>query len=323
MNETTVKPSSTTHVVVGAGTVGAHLAGLLTDAGHDVVVVTRSVTAAPDSRVRRVAIDAADTDALLAAVPNAVAIYNCVNPPYHQWEQQWPPLARSFERYAEVTGAVLVTCSNLYGYGPVDSPMTESVPLAATGTKGRVRAAMWAQAKALHDAGRIRTTEVRGSDYLAAGTQSRLGDRVVPRLIAGKKVQLAGSLDQPHTWTSPLDVARLMVIVASDRQAWGRAWHVPSHEPRTQRQVVRDLATAIAVPDFTVTSVPKALLWMVGLVNPVVRGLRETGYQMERPYILDDTAARTTFAMQPSPWNEIVAATVAPYDTATKVAVPT
>ncbi len=68
--------------------------------------------------------------------PDAAVIYNCVNPPYDRWVELWPPMAQAFLDYAERTGAVLATCSNLYGYGPVDVPMTEDLPLAATGDEG-------------------------------------------------------------------------------------------------------------------------------------------------------------------------------------------
>ena len=51
--------------------------------------------------------------------------------------------------------------------------MTEDLPDAASGTKGAVRAQMWAEAKARHDAGQIRAVEVRGSDYLGPDVTER------------------------------------------------------------------------------------------------------------------------------------------------------
>ena len=151
---------------------------------------------------------------------------------------------------------MLATVSNLYGYGPVDVPMTEDLPLAATGEKAQIRVRMWQDAKAANDAGRIRATEVRGSDYICPGAQSMLGDRVMPRILAGKSVQLLGDVDQPHSWTAPIDVARTLITVAADPRGWGRAWHVPSNAPRTQRQAVGDLAAAAGVPAVKVSTVP-------------------------------------------------------------------
>ena len=204
------------HLVVGAGTVGGALAELLADDGKEVILATRSGSGPKHANIKLVSADASNVTSLLAAAPSAAAIYNCVNPPYHQWAKLWPPLAASFVAYAEKTGAVLVTCSNLYGYGPVDVPMTESLPLNATGVNGKVRASMWIEAKAMHDAGIIKATEVRGSDYVSASDQSRVGARVLPKVLAGKPAQVLGAIDLKHTWTYPLDVARLMKIVASD-----------------------------------------------------------------------------------------------------------
>lgn len=296
-----------THLVVGAGPVGSEVARLLADDGQDVVVVTRHGSGPDLPGVRLVATDAASVDALLLAAPEASAIYNCANPEYHRWAQDWPPLANAMLAYAERTGAVLAICSNLYGYGPVSGPMSEALPFAATGTKGRVRAQMWLDAKAAHDAGRIRATEVRGSDYICANDNSLIGSsRVVPRILGGKSVSLIGSVNAEHTWTAPADAARLLVTVAAAERGWGRAWHVPSNAPRTQRQVVDDLADTAGVPHVPVKSLPGAMVKLLGLFSPAIRELSETAYQRDRPFVVDDSAARVTFGLEPTPWGEIL-----------------
>ena len=308
-----ITPTAGTHLVVGAGAVGSALATTLADAGAEVVLVSRSGRGPADGRIRRVAADASSVDALLAACPDAVVVYNAVNPEYTRWPQDWPPMAAAFLAYAERTGAVLAVVSNLYGYGPVDGAMTEDLPLAATGEKAQVRVRMWREQKAAHDAGRIRMVEVRGSDYICPGEQSMLGDRVMPRLLAGRSVQLVGDIDQPHTWTAPVDVARTLVTAAATSAALGRAWHVPSNPPRSQREAVRDLAAAAGLPAPKVGRVPTPVLWGLGLVQPVIRELRETDYQRERPYLLDDSAARRELGLEPTPWADLLAGMVAHY----------
>lgn len=313
MSNLSIAPAAGTHLVVGAGEVGSAVALLLAGAGVDVVLASRSGRGPDHPGVRRVAVDASSVEALLAVAPEAVVVYNCVNPEYSRWPIDWPPMAAAFRSYAEQTGAVLATVSNLYGYGPVDVPMVETLPLAATGTKARVRVAMWQDDLAASDAGRIRVTEVRGSDYVCPGAQSMLGERVTPRILAGKNVQLLGDLDQPHTWTAPIDVARTLITVAADPRGWGRAWHVPSNPPRSQRQAVGDIAAVAGVPAVKASSVPGIVLWGLGLVNPLMRELKETDYQRDRPYLLDDTAARETFGIEPTPWSEVLEALVAHY----------
>jgi nucleoside-diphosphate-sugar epimerase len=318
MTALTITPG--THLVVGAGEVGSSTATLLAEAGADVVLVSRSGRGPVHAAICRVAADAASVSALLAAAPQAAVIYNCVNPVYTRWEEDWPPMAAAFLEYAERTGAVLAVVSNLYGYGPVDVPMTEDLPLVATGHKAAVRIQMWRDQIAAHEAGRIRMTEVRGSDYLCPGEQSMFGDRVMPRLLAGKGVQLIGDLDAPHTWTAPVDMARTLITAANDPRGHGRAWHVPSNAPRSQREVIADLASVVGGDRVKVSAVPSPVLRAVGLFQPMLRELRETDYQRTRPYIVDDRAARETFGLTPTPWSDLVAAQVAAYQTRTAAA---
>jgi nucleoside-diphosphate-sugar epimerase len=165
---------------------------------------------------------------------------------------------------------------------------------------------MWLDAKALHDAGRIKATEVRGSDYVCAGEQSRVGLRVLPKILAGKPAQVLGDIDVKHTWTYPLDVARLMQIVATDSKAWGKAWHVPSNEPKTQQELVSELAAVAGIKNPKLSSVPNVMWNLLALFNPLMKALKETAYQMQRTYILDDSAARKVFGMQPTSWKQIL-----------------
>jgi nucleoside-diphosphate-sugar epimerase len=172
---------------------------------------------------------------------------------------------------------------------------------------------MFADALEAHRSGRVRMTEVRSSDYVGPGAESHLGERVVPRVLAGKRASVIGSADQPHTWTYTEDVARLLVTVARDERAWGRAWHVPSNTPRTQREAIADLARVAGMPPVKVGTLPNALLRALGLVNPTMRELQETLYQFERPFVMSSVDAETTFGLRPTPWDDVLAETLRSY----------
>ncbi len=176
------------HVVVGAGPVGRHVAAHLADRGEEVVVVTRSGRDTGQPGVRHEALDASDARALTRVTEGAAALYNCANPgDYTQWERVWPPLADALLTTAERTGAVYGITGNLYPYGPVDGPMHEDLPDAATDHKGVLRARMWADARAAHEAGRLRAVEVRGSDYVGPGIgQNGHVTRVLPPPCRGR-----------------------------------------------------------------------------------------------------------------------------------------
>lgn len=295
------------HIVVGAGPVGRHVAQLLAERGSDVTVVTRSGTSTGIDGVKHDKVDASDATQLSAVADGAAVLYNCANPgDYTTWTTVWPPLAASFLEAAERSGAVLAITGNLYPYGPVAGPMIEGLPDAARDTKGILRTKIWADAKAAHEAGRLRAVEVRGSDYVGTG----VGDnghvtRVVPSAMEGKHVRVIGDANQPHTWTDVLDVARTLVAAGEDETAHGRIWHVPSNAPRTQKEAINDVLAAAGKPPIKVTAVPGFILTAASTFVPLMREVRDMSYQFTSPYILDSQAARTHFGVDPTPWDEV------------------
>ena len=190
--------------------------------------------------------------------------------------------------------------------------MTEEAPLAAAGTKGRVRVQMWRDALAAHEAGRVRAAEVRASDFYGPDVvNAMLGERALRRMVDGKSVQLLGNVDALHSVTYVPDVARKLITVASDERAWGRAWHVPTVTALTQGDTVRAIARAAGVPEPKVVAAPRAVLTLAGLVVPTVRELRETLHQFEHDWVIDSSLAERTFGLTPTPLADGAHATIA------------
>jgi nucleoside-diphosphate-sugar epimerase len=295
------------HLIVGAGPVGRHVAELLAGRGSEVLVATRSGTDTGIDGVVHLRLDASDADALSAAAEGVSVLYNCANPAdYTTWEEFWPPLAASLLTAAERSGAVYAITGNLYPYGPVDGPMREGMPDAATEHKGILRAKMWADAKSAHDAGRVRAVEVRGSDYVGKGVGGNGHiSRQVPGALKGKRAWVIGRKDLPHTFTDVLDTARMLIAAAEDESAHGRIWHVPSNAPRTQEQALTEVLASVGKPPVGVSAIPAPVFAATSWFSPLVRELRQLTYQWTRPYILDDSAARAHFGIEPTPWDEV------------------
>ena len=289
------------HVVIGSGPVGTRTAQLLAQAGSHVRVLTRSGGGPEHPLIERVAADAADLTAMRRHTTGATVIYNCANPAYTRWDTDWPPIAAALLGAAASTGAVLATVSNLYGYGRVEGPMGPDTPLDPCDHKGEVRVRMWHDALAAHDAGRVRVVEVRASDYADAGAGSHLA-RNAPAVLAGRRARVLGSADQPHSWTTTHDTARLLVQLAEDENAHGRAWIVPSAPPRTQREALGDIALAAGAPRPRISVLGPWALRTVGLVVPMVRELSGTAYQVTAPFVVDDAATRRHVGWEAEAW---------------------
>jgi nucleoside-diphosphate-sugar epimerase len=308
----------TLHVIVGKGPIGSTTAQQLLEDGAQVRVLSRSGAPAPDdlrslADADHVAVDASDAEALSRACAGADVVYNCVNPAYHRWATDWPPVADALLTAAETHDAVLVTAANLYVYGPVRGTMTERTPLRSTDTKGRVRAAMWEQALARHEAGRVRATEVRASDYLGprALVTSHVGERLLAPVLAQKTVRPVGDVDQQHSWTYLPDLARALVAAGATEAAWGSPWHAPSPPPRTYREVAESVARAAGVASPRISPLPMWAVGAVGVVNPMMREIHRIGYQFTEPFVMGSTESEQVLGVAPTDWDEIVSATLA------------
>jgi len=303
------------HTIVGAGAVGTGTAIELADAGHEVRLITRSGGGPEHPHIERVAADASDASRLTELAAGAHALYNCANPPYHQWATGWPPLSASFLSAAEATHARLVTMSNLYGFARGTNPMRATDELAPFTRKGTIRSTMWHDAQRAHQEGRVRCTEARASDYVGPGLgeTSHLGDRMVPRLLAGKRVSLIGPADVIHSWTYIGDVCRTLATLGTDDRALGRAWHVPTLPPRTAAAMIDAMAKQAGVSVPPISRIPRAALTIGGIFSPVIRELREVAYQFDEPFVIDATDTAETFALSPTPLDVQIRETLRSY----------
>jgi nucleoside-diphosphate-sugar epimerase len=217
---------------------------------------------------------------------------------------------------AERNGALLVSLENLYGYGPAGGrPMTEDLPLAATGVKGRARAAMTAELLAAADAGRVRIAIGRAADFFGPGVTagSVLGERVFGNALAGRRAFI-GNPGLRHTYSYVPDIAAGLATLGTDERAAGQVWHLPGPATGTTRALL-DLVAGQVGHQVGVRSLPKSALRALGLVNPMLRELAETYYQFGEPFVLDTSKYQAAFGAAGTPLPDAIAATLAWYRT--------
>src|ERR1039458_8713999 len=261
-------------VVFGFRQGGSGLAARLAGLGLPVRVVSRSRPSGLVDGVDWRAADATDAEAATNAARGALVLYQCLNAPYTDWPERFPPLQRGVLAAAERNGALLVSLQKIYGYGSTGGkPMTEDLPLAATTVKGRTRVAMTQELLGAADAGRVRIAIGRASDFFGAGvTESSLGERVFANAIAGKRADFIGNPNLPHTYSYVPDMAAGLATLGTDERAVGGVWHLPGPETVTTRQLLELVAGNVGHP-VGVRSVPKLAVRALGLFNPMMREL--------------------------------------------------
>jgi nucleoside-diphosphate-sugar epimerase len=175
---------------------------------------------------------------------------------------------------------------------------------------------MWEEALAAHEAGRVRVTEARAADFVGPQVPPEHSHlvRQLPALRRGRRAWVVGDPDAPRSWAYLPDVAATLATLGTDERALGRAWHVPSAPPRSQRQALTDLAAAMSspahpAPAARVSRIPWPLLRGIGLVSPVVREVVDVRHQFDQEYVIDATATTATFGLTATPWDEVVTAT--------------
>jgi len=104
----------------------------------------------------------------------------------------------------------------------------------------------------------------------------------------------------------------MLARAATDPEMPGRARHVPSAPAVSVRELARMLLRAAGRDDEPrLRSMPASLLRVLGWFSPVMRAIGQTSYQMEAPFICDDTDTRDLLGETHTPLEETLAGMVA------------
>ena len=75
----------------------------------------------------------------------------------------------------------------------------------------------------------------------------------------------------------------------------------------TRPELLAEVASAAGLPMVRIAPLGRLGIRAVGMVMPSMRPMADTFYQFDRPFVVDDRAAREAFGIAPTPWAELVA----------------
>jgi len=301
------------HVIFGTAALGSAVMRQLVKKGQRVRMVSRSGRADLPAGVESVRGDASDPASVKAASQGAYAVYYCAAPDYTKWASLYPPMQRAMIEGVGAAGAKLISPESVYMYGPVDGTMTEDSPHTPTARKGRIRAELARMLLDAHAKGTVRAAIGRAPDFYGpeAVVTTIYGDRIFYPALQGKRVDVQGKVDLPHTFIYVDDFAKGLVTLAERDEALGQAWHLPCAPTLTQRELLTMIFEEAGHP-LKFREAPALLFKILGIFVPIMKELDEMQYQWQRPYVFGfDKFAKAFGAGDVTPHRDAVRETVA------------
>ena len=303
-------------VIFGTGPVGQAVARELVKRGKIVKMINRGgkrPSGVPES-VMVVAGDLFDAGVAKDLAQGAGVVYQCTNPPYDKWPEQFPSLQANTLEAAASTGAKYIVTDNLYMYGDTNGqPIREDLPYNAHTKKGKVRAQMAEAVMAAHRSGKVRVAVARASDFYGpAALESAAGDRMFGYAVQDKAASVVGDLDALHTYTYIEDFGKTLAILGERDEALGQVWHVPNAQTLTTRQFITLIFEELQQPP-KMSAMGKTMLRIGGIFIPAAREVIEMTYEFEKPFVVDSSKFTKTFGPQGTPVREAIKTSVAWY----------
>ena len=302
------------HVIFGTGALGLAVMRGLLKRNRSVRMVNHSGrhNGEISSEVEIVPGDAYNPDFTRTVTKDAAVVYQCAQPPYHEWAEKFPSLQAAILEGAAVNGAKLIVGENTYMYGDTNgTPLTEDLPYKAHTRKGRVRAEMTEALFAAHKAGKVQVATARGSDFYGPGVLgSVVGERVFVPALQGKTAQFTGKLDVPHTFTFIDDFGEAMAILSEREEALGHAWHVPNDQPTMTQHEFGNMIFQETDRAPKMSGMGGLMMRLGGLFIPAARETVEMMYEFEKPFVIDSSRFEQAFQVKPTPIREGIRRTV-------------
>jgi len=301
------------NIVFGTGPLGLWVAKTLVDKGKQVILVNRKgkVEEKLFDQIKVSAVDATDPASVYQICKEADVVFHCAMPSYTEWPDKFPSLTKGILEGVSRAGAKLVYGDNLYMYGDTGGrPISESLPYAATGHKGKVRAEMSEILLNAHAKKEVQVVIGCGSDFYGPQVlNSAFGEMFFKAALSGKPTNLLGNIDLPHTYTYIKDFSRSLVELSDNDKAFGQVWHVPNAPTITTRQLVSLVEKEIG-KSLKVRSSGKLMVTLFGLFNPMLKEMKEIMYEWDQAYVVSHSKFEEIFSTDVTPHEVAIKETV-------------
>ena len=266
--------------------------------------------------------DANDVAQMRTAIGDTDLVFNGLNLPYHQWNEG--RMEAQHERVIAAlgaTGKTLLMPVSIYNYSATDRVVTPDLPQHPQTPRGDIRKRVEDLYRAAAARGDMQFLMIRAGDFYGPGTTGDWFDLAMMPDVKKGKVALMGASGIAHAWAWLPDLARAFVKVAEARGRLGsfENFHFAGHFVTPEE--MRDAIAAVAPRGTRFSAVPRWMFPLIGLVDPLMREMAKMAYLWETPMALRDPRLEAMLGRNfDTPFGEAVAATVAPFFAAQKLA---
>ena len=295
------------HTILGAGGAVANaLTRELENTNETIRLVSRKPISNTNKNVSWKKADLLNYAELLDAIKGSTVIYLTAGLVYDKniWKAQWPVIIQNIINLAKETGARLIFFDNVYMYGLVNGPMTETTPYNPCSAKGEVRAAIATKLMDEAKAGNIRASIARGADFYGTENKNSFFDMMVLENDANKKTaQWIGDTKKLHNFSYIPDMGKAMYLLGQNPDSDNQIWHMPTAPAMPGKQFI-EMAARIYGVEPKYFAIKKFMLWAYGLFNKTVMGTVEMYYQYNHDYIFDSSKFEKAFNFKPTSYED-------------------
>jgi nucleoside-diphosphate-sugar epimerase len=306
---------ATMQTILGAGgPIANELAKILATQQASYRLVSRHTQPLPGAET--VSADLSDRSAVMRAVEGSSIVYLLAGLKYDiaVWRKLWPVIMDNVIEACKRSQAKLLFFDNVYMYGKVIGPMTETTPYNPSSKKGEVRARIATRLMEEVKAGHITAIIARAADFYGPAVANSAANLLVFAPLAKRSTpSWLVNANVPHSMTYTPDAARGVAMLASRATAWNQVWHLPTTPaPPTGREFIAMAAREFrAKPKFRVLGRP--MIRVVGWFKSDIREAYEMLYQSDSPYLFDSTRFAREFGFSGTAYADGVRITAASY----------
>jgi nucleoside-diphosphate-sugar epimerase len=286
----TFAKNETMQTILGSGGIIAnHLAKSLPEYTSEIRFVSRNPKIVT-GKEELVSADLTSGEQVIKAVKGSEVVYLTAGLQYNikVWQEQWPVVMQNVITACKENNAKLVFFDNVYMYGKVNGPMTEETPFNPCSRKGEVRAKIAAMILDEVSKGSLTALIARAADFYGPETyNSFLNMMVFENLKKGKSAQLMISKNLKHSFTYTPDAGKATALLGNTPSAFNQSWHLPADMNVLTTQQIVEIASKELNVKSKITVLPKLMIQMAGLFNPIIKESIEMLYQYDSDYIFD------------------------------------